>query len=132
MVVMEVFKNKILIDNNKGYRDLKYFNTNIGILYSYSRTTDSFIYIRYEKNGYQYTIGFYDSSYQIVKSTPYRLKKRCLNIININYIIMYYSYFIYIKYYSFSNIKVYFIINNSISSRKLFNCRDYYKIYSFI
>ena len=132
MVVMEVFKNKILIDNNKRYSDLKYFNKNIGILYSYSRTTDSFIYIRYEKNGYRYTIGFYYSYYQIVKSTYYPLKKRSLNIININYIIMYYSYFIYIKYYSFSNIKVYFNITNSITSRKLFNCRDYYKIYSYI
>jgi hypothetical protein len=129
---MEVFKNKILIDNNKRYSDLKYFNKNIGILYSYSRTTDSFIYIRYEKNGYRYTIGFYYSYYQIVKSTYYPLKKRSLNIININYIIMYYSYFIYIKYYSFSNIKVYFNITNSITSRKLFNCRDYYKIYSYI
>jgi hypothetical protein len=44
--------------------------------------------------------------------------------------VMYYSYFIYNKYYTFVD-KNYFI-TNSISSKKLFNCRDYYKIYSYI
>jgi len=47
----------------------------------------------------------------------------------------FYIYFIYNKYYSFYNTKSYDLINDNCknkSYRKLFNCRDYYKLHSYI
>ncbi len=130
MVFIDVFKNKISIENTKGVY-FSYFNKCIDLKYGYYGDR-VFTYLIYNKNGYQYMCSPFNETYYNIFKNNYLQKKRRLNIININYIIIYYSYFIYIKYYSFSNIKVYININNSITSKKLFNCRDYYKIYSYI
>jgi len=54
--------------------------------------------------------------------------------INPLYKLCLYSYFIYNKYYNkYNNSKYYhYLINDAINEKKLFNCRDFYKIFSFI
>ena len=66
-------------------------------------------------------------------------KKKFRHIIKIlhEYKIYLFTYFIYNKYYNtYSNTKIYTIDNldfiHTINEKKLFNCLDFYKIYSFI
>jgi len=74
-----------------------------------------------------------------IKTKKYISKTR--NIMNMTYIypLYIYSYFIYNKYYNIYNhtkyYKTFFILgygNYKINETKIFNCRDLYKIYSFI
>ena len=65
------------------------------------------------------------------------IKLRDINKIHISPFYSFYSYFICNKYYKYLNIKEYYIsgslyIINIPSSAKKFNCRDLYKIHSFI
>jgi len=93
-------------------------------------------YILYYSNMYSYIKMFnmlnyftYDCYYRINKNSL--TKHRMLNTTTIIHDIIY-SYFIYNKYYTYSDIKKYFTIQESITSKKRFNCRDFYKIYSYI
>ena len=67
------------------------------------------------------------SLYRLCKD--YNFRVRILHIQNIIYN-LFYSYFINNKYYN-SNVKTYSKML-SISYKKIFNCRDYYKIHSYI
>jgi len=130
MVIIIFEQNQVnkIVTVDKGYY-FQYLNKYINLEYILS--LDESTCIVYKKNGYKYLKYKKDSYYQIIKNEDL-IKSREFNIIHIKYDIIYYSYFIYIKYYNISNIKDYFYSIDTITSRKLFNCRDYYKIYSFI
>ena len=109
--------------------------TDDNVKYSYNDnlSCNKFIYsnIDYEYMKYFHPIYGSESGYYICKN------KRCKFIIysNIyNLFNTFYTYFIYNKYYNSKKIdKLYrHILCDSINSYKLFNCRDYYKILSFI
>jgi len=84
------------------------------------------------KSPYNYFIclGLCNSKLQITKD--YQAKIRYVKLLIELNDVVYYSYFIYNKYYKFV-CKQYFVLNkSSMSSKKLFNCRDYYKLHSYI
>jgi len=131
--------NKILIDVE---RAIIYYNLCLKIkinhVVSYGFYEGAQDYYLYYNNNYKYIKQFnkrYISDisgfYNLYKNS---LLKRRMLIKNNNIIYdIVYSYFIYNKYYNFSNRKeYYFNFNKLINSNKLFNCRDYYKIYSYI
>ena len=68
------------------------------------------------------------SKIKLCKNTSYS-RMRYSDTIN-NYLI-FYIYFIYNKYYNFFSAKRYCYKLQSLYSKKVFNCRDYYKIHSF-
>jgi len=129
--------NKILIENysRKNYlSELKIQNNNITYCrYNYSDTLFfSITYYYNEKCCYykRFRVGEICVSYYAINKS-FSLKRRNLNIKIIIYNILFYSYFIYNKYYTNGNKKYYNSIN-SITSKKLFNCRDFHKIHSYI
>jgi hypothetical protein len=76
----------------------------------------------------------YRSAYCIKKNITNKSKTRNYVLINKLYnVYNIYIYFIYNKYYNtYCKCKNYHYLCFSISDKKLFNCRDFYKIYSFI
>jgi len=125
------YKNNIQIMCEKTQRSKK-VGTNIYIsntsYYHCGESTASYI-IGYNSyyNNYSIDLGLFRSKLQITKNKQCR--KRFLKLlIDLNNVI-YYSYFIYNKYYNFVDKNYIILINSSI---KLFNCRDYYKIHSYI
>jgi len=135
-IIINKKKNKTLFKVEKTIANsIFYFIIKINHVksYNYYGYDQCFYHLNYG-NGYYYTKEFYklDSVCDFLKNSL--LKRRFLDI---NYIIydIVYSYFIYNKYYKFSKKnmnKLYFTFNKSITHLKLFNCRDYYKIYSYI
>jgi hypothetical protein len=108
--------------------------------YTLIDTTKSLEFTTIKNQNYYYTKIFnlninYVSSNIIHKNN----KEKIRYIIKLSYIysICVYSYFIYNKYYSMYNNNKKFYINmftdiDTINEKKLFNCRNLYKIYSFI
>ena len=133
--------NKIFIKNyNKSYLVVELKLQNIHVKYNtynfYRNLICSFRYYYNESSSY-YSKSFYvdnnSFSYcKIYKHFP--LQKKMLNIKIIIYDILFYSFFIYNKYYTIGYTIGYTKNYNikSINSKKLFNCRDLYKIYSYI
>jgi hypothetical protein len=79
----------------------------------------------YKKYFYIYTFSFCDRVKNNISKKQYlNIQTRIYNT--------FYSYFIYNKYYTSANMKEYNHSIKSITSKKLFSCRDYYKIYSYI
>jgi hypothetical protein len=102
--------------------------------YTYYSCDKTIVYhiLRYKSLQYNYFIclGLLNSRLKIYKDYHSRIRYVKL-LIKLNEV-RYYSYFIYNKYYKFVS-KQYFVLNkSSMSSKKLFNCRDYYKIHSYI
>jgi len=132
--------NKILIENYGGIdylSELKIKNNNIRYCYCrhnyHSILFFSVGYYCNEKchyykrflNDYE----FFSSYYTLYKNCLFKQRDLIIKIITYN--IIFYSYFIYNKYYTNGNTKHYMIMK-SITSIKLFNCRDFYKIHSYI
>jgi hypothetical protein len=117
--------NIVIIIDNKTYtigKDIVWYFT--------SPTSNNENYINY-------TYGkFFDiicgSGYSIAKNNNKKVRK----IISLpsKFYNTLYAFFIYNKYYTiYKNFKNYNIIDNSvIYSYKLFNCRDFYRIFTFI
>ena len=78
-------------------------------------------------NTYDLTVGVY---YNKIYKNKYS-KERHYKIIPIK-IYTYYSYFIYSKYYNSYWGKNYLYNMQLICLKKIFNCRDYYRLISFI
>ena len=117
--------NKLTIINNYITYDTHQFKNNLCYSYHINYYTEK---AEYYKRFHIYNSTYFFSHYIIYKNFLY--KKQMLNIKIIIYNILFYSYFICNKYYTNGNIKNYNII--SITSKKLFNSRDLYKIYSYI
>ena len=124
--------NKILIDNKQhggfSFTIIKYNN----VRYFYNEHLDCSFNL--DSNNYCYYIkyfytGIYFSFYRIYKNGLLKTNILYINRIKYN---TFYSYFIYNKYYTILNRKEYSHNIKSINSKKLFNCRDLYKIYSYI
>jgi len=134
---------KIIFNKNKSLINInKFFQTKIGIIINNSEYfyCENYMccYQFFNKINYKYLKCFsstLNSYYKIEKSQI--IKLRDINKIYISYN-TFYSYFIYNKYFKYVNIKAYYLteislyIINNPSSAKKFNCRDYYKIHSFI
>jgi len=130
--------NKIIIENYSMIdylSELKIQNNNI-TYYKYNFNNMlcfSFGYYYNEKCNYykRFRVGDDKSlSYYIIYKNGV-LKIRDLNIKIIIYNIIFYSYFICNKYYTFGNTKIY-NFSTSFSNKKLFNYCDFYKIHSYI
>jgi len=141
MVVITIKRNrdnKILIKNYSGIdylSELKIKNNNIRYC-RYNYHSVLFFYINYCYNEewhynkrFLIDYEFFSSYYTLYKNCL--LKHRDLLIKIITYNIIFYSFFIYNKYYTIGNTK-YYRNMKSITSIKLFNCRDVYKIHSYI
>jgi len=81
---------------------------------------------------------YYYNSYDLTLNVSYNKiyknkcsKERYYNFIPIK-IYTYYSYFIYSKYYNSFCSKNYLYNMQMICLKKIFNCRDYYRLISFI
>jgi len=73
----------------------------------------------------------YYSGYQLTKNNS--AKYREFTKIPSTFYNTLYAFFIYNKYYNiYNNIKHYHMHDDSINYYKLFNCRDLYRIYSYI
>ena len=128
----------VVITINKN-RDNKICIENEGASLYMNKLTIHNNHITYNFYSKLFSVSFYNNYYYkrfCINCSYYKIyknflcKKRLLNIkINI-YDILYYSYFIYNKYCSYLNEKGYNIY--TLTSKKIFNCRDYYKIYSYI
>ena len=135
---------QIFFINNNVVQTLNSFNDNNkyvvivihhNIIYGYNDNINCYYRLVYNNQNHKYIKFFniyYDSGYQINKNknTFVYFKKRFFIIQSIIYN-FFYSYFIYNKYYNYINTKDYYNMK-TINHLKLFNCRDYYKIYSFI
>jgi len=134
--------NKILIENYGGIdylSELKIKNNNIRYCRHYFNNI-LFFSISYCYNEVCHYYKHFQIDYEFF-SSYYTLYKNCLSkqrdllIKIITYNIIFYSNFIYNKYYTNGNTKYYakyYMIMESITSIKLFNCRDFYKIHSYI
>jgi len=140
MIIIFDSSNKRLIKNQIYKKDdvmIMKYNNNI---YTYTNNSYSYekIFNEYNKYTKYFRPLLYSKSYYTIFKNNIR-KSRYLNTPqDVLYNILY-SYFIYNKYYSYVNIKDYhininiiFIKNNKVALSKKFNCRDYYKIHSFI
>ena len=123
--------------------DLNIYIPNIDIiikniyLYTLNNTEKSIWFTQIQSHLYYYLIAFNvfnKISYKISKGSIN--KHRGMNKIKKIYPIYLYSYFIYNKYYSmYTDTKYYikvFTYIVPINEKKLFNCRFFYKLYSFI
>jgi len=138
ITINKLIKIKKFIDAYKIiYKQIK---INSIIMYTFYDTNyyGNYSFEIYYKHNYRYSRFFqplFSSYYEIHKK--FIKKKRYLDI---NYKLLseyniYYSYFIYNKYYTYDNIKQYYFTNDSHTKlilSKIINCRDYYRIYSFI
>jgi len=128
------YKNKVVIRNINDDFDLLHIlikQINMNYYYSNNGLNEGCKYKLYYGE-YKYIKDFYNLMVSCCKIYKYNAyKKRLLIIGNIIYDTMY-SFFIYNKYHKIDNIKKYEYMIQNISSRKRFNCRDFYKIYSFI
>jgi len=139
-IIFDINKKIINIIDISEYKII-YINVSIEyiinyIKYLYNSTSACCKQIYYDRRDYKY-IKFFD----LILESGINIKKDTIcKIIVYNYIYKkyntFYSYFIYNKYYTCTSIEKiyqeYQDIDSSINSFKLFNCRDYYKILSFI
>jgi hypothetical protein len=92
-----------------------------------------FLYEIIHKTNYKYITMFSvnENSRSIVKNHFIRGVYLTSKILDTKIYTFIYLIFIYIKYFKYININKYYNFTH-ISSKKKFNCCDYYKIYSFI
>jgi len=133
-----VYKNNIEISCKKNEHKHDIYCIHIVLYinnYTYYSCDKTIVYRILEFNksqqySYFICLGLLNSRLKIHKDYHSRIRYVKL-LIKLNEV-RYYSYFIYNKYYKFLG-KQYFVLNkSSMSSKKLFNCRDYYKIHSYI
>jgi len=153
MIYIYLYRNKIRIENINKYHnfaDIIMEQTNMNYFNYFDNGYNNMLY--YESNSYKYVKNFYrmlriyktykyikyDKNFLHIVGSYYELSKNFLykhRILNINKKLfdMLYSYFIYNKYYFYYYTeKTYHSKLYSISSKKTFNCRDFYKIVVFI
>ena len=135
---INLFKNKIEIKKLSGYYYKNfiaikiYINLTLYRYYGILGSTKQILSIL-EDSSYSYSHNFNlceSSLNQLFKNENW--KGKYFNNMKILYN-MIYSYFIYNKYYTLCNYDKYYItFINNIYDYKIFNCRDFYKLYSFI
>ena len=140
--------NSITVDNiiiDKSIINISFINKS-NIYYNYHNTYTKIKFIckkvvvsRINKN-YYYCIEFinflpcfnYPSNILISKGISEKCRSIILYLTDI-YNIFFYTYFIHKKYFiQINDTKYENLIDTSITSKKLFNCRDYYRIHSYI
>ncbi len=128
-IFIDILKNKYIFNEYDTVLKLEYNNT------IYFRTPRSVIYNKLCNSGYQYNKYYYiivnmDSYIHISKNDSH--KNKYFNNILYKDFNIYYIYFIYNKYYSIFNSKKDYFFVTTIYAKKIFNCRDYYMLHSFI
>jgi len=126
--------NKIAITNYINFCNSPYYSS---LVLKYNNIT-YYYYVKgggceiYYNKGFIYNKDFFYltnySNFKLFKN--YFYKCRMVRIKSIKYNIIY-LFFIYNKYYTYGKVKTYDTMR-SISSKKIYNCRDFYKIYSYI